>query len=79
MIAGILSYRAIVPRPVAQLVVAAALLLAVLIFSKRVFTTLFLAAALFLIGLTLAQLEAFYFPADHIAHFHGRRTQVRAA
>jgi competence protein ComEC len=68
-ILGIAAHRAVLPHLPLQLTLAAALLLATFIFRRHALSALLLALAIFLLGLSRAQLESFYFPANHISRF----------
>ncbi|MGH7175853.1 MAG: DNA internalization-related competence protein ComEC/Rec2, partial [Tepidisphaeraceae bacterium] len=67
---GAFSYRAVPPGPlICALCIASALVVAIIWRDRPVVCTLGLASAMFASGLTIAQLEAFYYPRNNISQF----------
>src|SRR3984957_18403219 len=72
LISGILCHQAVSPRPFLWLdLIAILTCLAIWQFRRNLVCSVCLAASIFLIGLTSAQLEAFFFPRNHIALYTG--------
>ncbi len=68
-IGGIFAHRVAPPAPVFYIAVAASLAILGIVLRRSAVAQIALAAALFLAGLLTAQLEAFYYPEDHISHY----------
>jgi len=73
LIGGILCHDSLPPKPILWLTIIAILCCAACISIRRgKLSSAILAACVFFVGLTGAQLEAFFFPHNHIAIYTGQ-------